>query len=148
MHFARRFVAGEAHDRYVAVADVAEHALARGVADLPEAGVFAFELLVSISERAHDAVREVVPPVLTGRIAARHFEHRRRMRDDDTTDVRDLSRDDAGATLLEIETKPIELRDLGLQTRCFVFAACAARQNDLPRPCSVDSSSEHPLPES
>ena len=101
---------------------VSQDPFARGVADLPQAGVLAFELFVTVAKRTHDAVGEIVPAILAGRIAARHFEHRRRVCDDDATNVRDLGRDDAGATLFEIETETVELGTLGLETGSFVFA--------------------------
>jgi hypothetical protein len=45
------------------------------------------------------------------------------MRDDDTTDVRNLRRNDTGSTLFEVEPQTVELGDLGLETRSFVLAA-------------------------
>src|SRR5689334_20857834 len=71
-------------------AGITEHALARRSAHRAVTRVFSGERRLSRAERGEHGVREIVAPVFALRIAARHFEVRGRLREDDTTDVDDL----------------------------------------------------------
>lgn len=93
-----------------------------GSADIPVAFVFPLNLGTSLAESAKQFRADVVTSLVARRVRTRDDEHRRRARDDQMSDMRDLDRGCVGSSFCDVDAARDEVRDDVAEAWCFVLS--------------------------